>query len=96
MDVVAVTESPFTEYGQKMIVDMPRAQRLEDFKRKFGYPVGVDFMTMKPIYWAPAHKVSKIKTFSGKKYTDLNDPELYDDYQLRQIAGSIKNNVWRS
>lgn len=59
------TEPAFTPFGQKMI-EMSNAQDRENFKRRFGYPVGVDFMTMKPQYWAPAHRVSQIKTLSGK------------------------------
>ena len=83
------TESPFTKFGHRTLVDMPKAQAEEDFKREFGYPVGVDFMTMKPIYWAPPHRVAKIRTLSGRRYSNLNDPELFVDYRLTQISRRI-------
>ena len=82
--------APFTEYGKKMVIDMPEAQRREEFLRNNGYPVGVDFMTMKPLYWASQHKIDKIKTFHGRKYTNLNDPELFEDYSFRQILGKFE------
>lgn len=77
-------ESPLTKLGQKMF-EMHMEQSEEHFKRSFGYPVGVDFMTMRPIYWAPPHEVARISTFSGRSYSDLNDPGLFVGYRMEQI-----------